>query len=131
MSTPLQEALRDVEEGVSLRKASKVHRVPLTTLRRYRKNPTGIRPTVGRPTYLSADDEKTLEDMLIHSTNLLVGVKKSQYMKTIIECAHEKGAYESLSCRPYGGRGPKGWMASIFVEFSCSKILVLGDIFRF
>ncbi|XP_034934879.1 uncharacterized protein [Chelonus insularis] len=64
--TAIKEALAAIRAGDTLRKASKAHNVPVTTLFRRSKDPNSVAKKSGPPTVLSAEVEQRIVDWIIY-----------------------------------------------------------------
>lgn len=86
----LQEAIRFIEEGNSVRSASKQFNIPFETLRKRKcKNNLG-KPKLGRGTVLSTEDEKSLTARLQLLDNLFYGLSPLEIRRIAYEFVESK-----------------------------------------
>lgn len=95
MSAVMQ-ALQEVKSGTSIRKAAQIFQISRRTISRHRDDPFGIRPVRGRRPLFTDVEEKTLEDMIILASDLMIGFTKTKLIGIAAECTREKGKKQGL-----------------------------------
>lgn len=102
------QALKEIEEGSSLRKAAKTHGIPLTSIHRFIKNPEKICVKTGPPTTLSAADEQEIINWVngeVESGNVITRTQLLDYIQQYVLNLNRVGFFKD-------GRPSRHWLTT-------------------
>ena len=87
----MEAAIKDVENGMGIREASRLYNIPFETVRRRANHVVSMDCRPGPPTVLTSDEECQLATYLIKMVDMGFGLSREDVMITAFRIAERSG----------------------------------------
>ena len=96
MDSPITQALAAINSRNSIRAVAKAFQIPESTLRLHRKKPN-LRQKRGRPAMFDELEEAALEDLILLSSDMFIGMGRTKFLVAVAVCSVERCASRQLT----------------------------------